>query len=40
MRPLSRPFMHLAIDAAPFYKNYAKLYFDPKNLAKGLDRGW
>ena len=27
-------------DAAPFYENYAKLYFDAKHLGKGLNKGW
>ena len=27
-------------NAAPFCKNYAKLYFDAKHLEKGLNRGW
>ena len=26
-------------NAAPFCKNYAKLYFDAKHLGKGLNRG-
>ena len=28
------------LGAAPFYKNYAQLYFDAKHLQKGLLRGW
>ena len=31
--------MHLAIKIAPFYENYAKLYFDAEHLGKGLNRG-
>ena len=27
-------------DAAPFCKNYAKLYFEAKHLEKGLNSGW
>ena len=27
-------------DAAPFFENYAKLYFDAKHLEKGLNSGW
>ena len=27
-------------DAAPFYENDAKLYFDVKHLGKGLNKGW
>ena len=26
-------------DAAPFFENYPKLYFDAKQLEKGLNRG-
>ena len=26
--------------AAPFWENYAKLYFDTKHSEKGLNRGW
>ena len=26
-------------NAAPFYNNYAKLYFDAKHLEKGLNKG-
>ena len=26
-------------DAAPFFENYANLYFDAKHLGKGLNRG-
>ena len=28
------------LNAAPFFRNYAKLYFDSKHLEKGLNRGW
>ena len=27
-------------NAAPFCKNYAKIYFHAKHLEKGLNRGW
>ena len=28
------------LNAAPFCENYAKLYFDAKNLEIGLNNGW
>ena len=28
------------LGASPFCENYAKLYFDTKQLEKGLNRGW
>ena len=27
-------------DAAPFFENYAELYFDTKHLQKVLNGGW
>ena len=28
------------LDAALFFENYAKFYFDAKHLQKRLNRGW
>ena len=27
-------------ETVPFCENYAKFYFDAKNLEKGLNKGW
>ena len=35
----SRPILHLTIEAAPLFENYAKLYFHAKHLEKGLNTG-
>ena len=40
VRAYSRPILRSTIERCPFCQNYAKLYFDAKNLEKGLHSGW